>query len=73
MNTLINFHAPLKKLNEKQRKFQQKTWITKGIQNAIEKKNRLFKEYIKCGDSNKNIFHQEYKTSKQLINFTKTK
>ena len=47
--------------------------ITKGIQNAIEKKNRLFKKYIKCGDSNKNIFHQEYKTSTQLINFTRTK
>ena len=47
--------------------------ITKGIQNAIEKKNRLFKKYIKCGDSNKNIFHQEYETSTQLINFTRTK
>ena len=67
MNTLLNSHAALK------RKYQQNPWITKGIQNAIEKKNRLFKKYIKCGDSNKNIFHQEYKTSKQLINFTKTK
>ena len=46
VNTLINSHAPLKKLNKKQRKFQQKPWITKGIQNAIEKKNRLFKKYI---------------------------
>ena len=44
VNTLINFHAPLKKLNKKQRKFQQKPWTTKGIQNAIEKKNRLFKK-----------------------------
>ena len=58
MNTLINSHAPLKK----QRQFQQKPWITKGIQNAIEKKNKLFKKYIKCGDSNKNTFHQEQKT-----------
>ena len=61
MNTLINSHAPLKKLNKKQRKFQQKPWVTKGIQNAVEKKNRLFKKYIKY-DINKNIFHQEYKT-----------
>ena len=61
MNTLINSHAPLKKLNKKQRKFQQKPWITKIIQNAIEKKNRLFKKYIKSGDTNKNLFHQEYK------------
>ena len=67
MNTLINSHALLKKLNKKQRKFQQKPWITKGIQNAIEKKNRLFKKYIKCEDSNKNIFHQEYKTYRNSL------
>ena len=30
------FHE--KKLIKKQRKFQQKAWITKGIQNQIEKK-----------------------------------
>ena len=47
VNTLINSHAPLKKLNKKQRKFQQKPWIAKEIQNAIKKKNRLFKKYIK--------------------------
>ena len=61
MNTLINSHAPLKKLNKKQRKFHQKPRFTKGIQIAIKKKNRLFKNYIKCSDCNKNIFHQEYK------------
>ena len=67
VNTLINSHAPLKKLNKKQRKFQQKLWIANRIQNAIEKKNRLFKKYIKYGDSNKNIFHQEYKTYRNSL------
>ena len=67
MNTLINSHAPFKKLNKKQRKFQQKAWITNRIQNAIEKKNRLLKKYIKCGDCNKNIFHQEYKTYRNSL------
>ena len=57
MNTLINSHAPLKKLNKKQRKFQQKPWITKGIQDAIKRKNRLFKRNIKCSDCNKNVFY----------------
>ena len=57
MNILINSHAPLKTLNKKQRRFQQKPWITKGIQNAIEKKNRLFKI----------ILHQEYKTYKNIL------
>ena len=44
VNTLTNSHAPFKKLDKKQIKFQQKPWITKGIQNTIEKKNRLFKK-----------------------------
>ena len=67
MNTLIISHAPSKKLNKKQRKFQQKPWITKVIQNAIEKKNRLFNKFIKCGDSNKKIFHQEYNTYRNSL------
>ena len=64
MNTVINSHAPLKK---KLRKFHEKPWITKGIQNAIEKKNRVFKKYIKCGNYNKNIFHQEYKLYRKSL------
>ena len=67
VNTLINCHAPLKKLNKKQGKFQQKPWITKVIQNAIEPKNRLFKKRTKCVDSNKNILHQEYKTYRNSL------
>ena len=62
VNSLINSHAILKKLNIKQ-----KPWITKGIQNAIEKKNKLFKMLIKCGDCNKNILHQEYKTYRNSL------
>ena len=50
VNTLINSHAPLKKLNKKQRKFQQKPritpWITKGIQNATETKNSYLKSIL---------------------------
>ena len=57
MNALINSHAPLKKLNKKQRKFQQKPWITKGIQDAIKRKNRLFKRNVKCSDCNKSVFY----------------
>ena len=32
------------------------------LQNLIEKKNTIFKKYIKCSDYKKNILHQEYKT-----------
>ena len=44
----MHSHIPLKKLNKRQRKFQQKPWIRKEIKNLTEKKNRLFKKYIKC-------------------------
>ena len=67
VNTLINSHARLKKLKKKKRKFQQKPLITKGIQNAIEQKNRLLKKYIKPGDCNKNSFHQECKTYRNSL------
>ena len=67
LNTLINFHDQLKKLNKRHRKFHQKPWITKVIQNAIEKKNKLFKKCINYGDCNKNIFHQEYKTYRNSL------
>ena len=33
-------HAPLKKLNKQERKFQQKSWITKGLQVSIKKKTQ---------------------------------
>ena len=62
MNALIISHATPIKLNQKQRKFQQKPWITRGIQNSIHKNKRLCKKYIKFNKhSNKNALHNEYK------------
>ena len=68
LNALINSHGPLKKLNKKQRKFQQKPWVTRGIQNLIHKENRLFKKYIKCNNhNNKNALHNEYKAHRNKL------
>ena len=39
-NNLLEKYAPLKKLNKRERKFQQKPWITKGLQVSIKKKNQ---------------------------------
>ena len=62
MNALINSHAPLKNLNKKQRKFQQKPWIRRGIVNSILKKNRFFKKWVKYNNhNNKSALHNEYK------------
>ena len=40
-NSLINKHAPLKKISNKLRKSIRKPWITKGIQTSIKAKNQL--------------------------------
>ena len=38
-NNLLEKYAPLKKLNKRERKFQQKPWITKGLQVSRKKIN----------------------------------
>ena len=62
MDNLTNLHASLKKkkLNKKK---------TKKISTKAQffKKNRLLKKYIKCGDCNKSILHQECKIYKNSL------
>ena len=53
----------MKKLNKQKQKFLQKNWFTAAIQNSIQKKNKLFKKYIKCQNPvTKNDLHREYKS-----------
>ena len=40
LNNLLEKYAPLKRLNKQERKFQQKPWITKGLQFSIKKKTQ---------------------------------
>ena len=37
-------HAPFKKLNKQERKFQQKPWITKGLEVSIKKKLNVWND-----------------------------
>ena len=67
VNTLTDSNVPLKKLNKKQKKFQQKPRITKGIQNSIEKKNKILKKCIKYDNCKEKIFHQEYKAYRNSL------
>ena len=46
VNILINFHEPQGKLNKKQRKFEQKPWITWGMENSIHQ-NGLYRNYTR--------------------------
>ena len=43
INNLVEKHAPLQKLTQKEVKTQMKPWITKEIQIAIHKRNKLQK------------------------------
>ena len=37
IDSLLEIHAPLKKLNKKEVKFLTKPWITQGLQNSVKK------------------------------------
>ena len=42
IDLLLEKHSPLKRLNIQELKFQQKPWITQGLQISIKKDNTLF-------------------------------
>ena len=68
-DSLTDRYIPLTKLTNKEFKQSHKPWITLGIRNSINRKNKLFKKYIVMKNSvvRENI-HTEYKTLKNKIN-----
>ena len=50
IDSLVEKHAPLHKLTQKQVKTLCKPWITKGIQIAIHKRNKLQKLFLNSKD-----------------------
>ena len=63
----MNKYAPLKKVNKHKLRFK-KTWITSGIQKSIYIKNKLLKKFINKKDpQTKAIFHEQYKTYRNLL------
>ena len=50
INNLTDKHAPLQKLTRKQVNIPAKPWITKGIQVAIHKRNKLQKLFNNTKD-----------------------
>ena len=65
---MLEKHAPLKQLNKQELKFQQKPWITQGLQKSTKKKNTLFSKYIRCKESShKKDFHSKYKSYQNLL------
>ena len=58
-NTLEK-HAPLKKTSRKQKKLQQKPWITKAILISVKKKNKLYEQFLK-GDREAEKLYKVYR------------
>ena len=72
---VLDQHAPLKKLSKKERKREQKPWITLGLTKSISKKRSLFKQLKKLKLKNKNTdeVHKKYKYYNDTINKLKIK
>ena len=54
MNSILDVHAPLKKVNKYKLKFKTKPWITSALQKSISIKNNLLKKNHKCSKRSSN-------------------
>ena len=68
IDSLLDTHAPSKKLNKKELKFLTKPWITQGLQNSIKKKNNIYSKFVKCKNKIMKEFHfSNYKNYRNLL------
>ena len=68
IDSLLDVHAPIQKLNKKELKFLTKPWITQGLQNSIKKKNNIYSKFVKC----KNKIMKELQLQKLYKSFIYT-
>ena len=68
IDSLLEIHAPLTKLNKNEMKFLNKPWIKQGLQNSIKKKNNIYSKFVKCKNQKlKEFYHNNYKTNRNLL------
>ena len=69
LNKIIDKYMPLRKLTNREFKRRYKPWLSNGILNSINRKNKLFNKYSKMKNSvlKQQIFN-EYKTLRNSIN-----
>ena len=68
MNSIIDKHALLKRINKYKLKFKSKPWIASTIQKSVTFKNNLLKRFINAKDSQtKKTFHRQYKDYKNMF------
>ena len=62
MNSILDEHATLKRINRNKLKLKSKPWITPVIQKSIVVKNNLLKRFINVKDpQTKETFYRQYK------------
>ena len=54
---VIDDYIPLRKIINKEFKRRFKPWISKGILTSINRKNKLYKKYIKCKNNETKILY----------------
>ena len=68
MNSILDAHAPLKKVNKYKLKFKTKPWITSDLKKLISIKNNLLKKFIAAKDpERKGRYHKEYKEYRKML------
>ena len=68
INSILDAHAPLKKVNKHRLKFKTKPWITPALQKSIFNKNNLLKKFITAKDPQvKEKYHKEYKDYRNML------
>ena len=68
MNTL-NKHAPCRHMSWREKKLNEKPWITREILKSAITKIRLFKSRYKCLDLNKIEFYKKYRNTPAHFKF----
>ena len=68
-NNLLQNHAPIKKLCNKDKKAMKKPWITKGILKSIEKKNQIYRKCIRTKNAiKKDELHNLFNSYRNSLN-----
>ena len=68
IGSLLDPHAPFKKLDKKELKFLIKLRITQGLQNSIKKTPNIYSTFVKCKNKIvKEFHHNNYKNYRNLF------
>ena len=68
MNSILDIHAPYKKVNKYTLSFKIKAWINPALQKSISVYNSLLKKLMNCNDSQtKEQLHARYKDYRNIL------